>query len=268
MEPPQLSNMFAVNGKLALQWSMPPLGYQSIVVSLSQHPDFSDKDRHLFVLPLVQQCTLDCGKGSWFVRLGGCEGSKETGKVNWSGVYGPAEILTDQVPPLVQASPVKAIHTQSIQNGFRIHLTDSLRHGFLIERCAEKEGGSRFPVGSTHWFYAFDTGAGSVDCKGIQYPNLYSVRISTFEMAPMENPAFPYKDTFPTKQVFQVCKGIAFQKKTSAIARFQHVKQTIAVDSLLVEQRKANPNMKFASHGDYLRYVAAQERMGDTKQDV
>jgi hypothetical protein len=269
MEPPQISNMFVTaEGKLALQWGMPEVGYHGIVVSLSLHPDFMEAGRRMFVLPAVTQCTLDCGKGSWFVSIGGCEGSRETGKVNWSGVYGPVLITSTKMPPALENNPIKPIHTQQLQNGFRVHAEHSVRHGFLIERCAETDGGSRFPIGTTRWFYAFDKGMGSIDCKGMKYPDLYSIRISTFDMAPVENPAFPWKDTFPTKQIFTVSKGIVFSKKTAAKIKLHQVRETNAVDALIVEQRKANPNMKFASHTDYLRYVIAQERMGDTKQSI
>jgi hypothetical protein len=267
MEPPQISNMFpTADGKLALQWGIPEQGYHGIVIAVSLHPEFPESSRRMFVLPPVNECTLDVGKGAWFVRIGGCEGSLEAGKVNWSGVYGPVDILSTKTPPTLEECPVKAIHSQQIQNGFRIHLSDSSRRGFLIERCSEKEGAGKFPVGTTSWSYFFDKGLGWLDCRGLIHPNLYSLRISAFDMAPVENPAFPWLHTFPTKQISEVTRGIAFHKKTSARARFQSIKQTVAVDSLLTEQRKANPNMKFASHSDYLRYVVAQERMGDTKQ--
>lgn len=269
MEPPQLANMFPTqDGKLALEWGMPPQGYHGVVVCLSLHPDFPEAERRMFVLPPIMQCTLDCGKGTWFLRIGGCEGSREMGKVNWSGVYGPAEIQTAKVPPVLENCPVKPIHTQQLQNGFRIYATESLRRGFLIERCGEKEGAGQFPVGTTHWYYAFDTGIGWIDCKGMIYPNLYSVRISAFSMPSIENPAYPWLHTFPTKQIFQVSRGVAFHKKMAAKPKNQGIRQTTGVDTLLVDQRKANPNMKFASHTDYLRYVAAQERMGDTLEKV
>lgn len=269
MEPPQIANMVVTaEDKLALQWAIPEVGYHGIVVSLSQHPDFSEATRRMFVLPPVTQCTLDCGKGTWYVCIGGCEGSKETGTVKWSGVYGPIPVKSSKLLAALENNPIKPIHTQQLQNGFRVYAEHSLRHGFLVERCAETEGGSRFPLGITRWFYAFDKGMGWIDCKGMKYPDLYSIRISTFDMAHVENSSFPWKDTFPIKQIFTVSKGILFSRKTSSKTKLHQVRETNAVDTLFIEQRKANPNMKFASHTDYLRYVVAQERMGDTKQAV
>lgn len=269
MDPPQISNMFSTTDrKLTLQWGFPEQVYHGILVCLSTHPDFIEAQRRIFVLPPVTECTLDCGKGSWFVRIGGCEGFKETGKVNWSGVYGPILVESIKSAPDLKNSPIRPIYTQSLQGGFRIHADGSVRKGFLVERCAEKEGGSKFPIGSTQWSYMFDKGMGSIDCKGMVYPDLYSIRISAFEVAPIENPNYPWKDTFPTKQIFDVTRGLTFHKKSAAKVKMHQIRSTNAVDSLFIEQRKVNPNMKFASHTDYLRYVAAQERMGDTKQKV
>ncbi len=269
MDSPQIGSMFPTNdGKLAFELAIPVVGCHGIVIAVSLHPDFPEAQRHMFILPPVTQCTLDVGKGTWWVRVGGCEGSKEAGKVKWSGVFGPVLVESAKAPPALQPSPLKPMLTQPLQNGFRVFAEHSLRHGFLVEVCSEKEGGSKFPVGSTRWTYGFDTGIGWIDCKGMTYPDLYSIRISAFEMPPIENHAYPLKDTFPTKQVFQVMKGISFHRKTAAKVKLHQIRITNAVDSLFIEQRKANPNMKFASHTDYLRYLAAQERMGDTKHAI
>lgn len=269
MDPPQISNMFPTpEGKLALQWGFPEQGYHGIVVALSVNPEFPEATRRMFVLPPVTECTLDCGKGDWFVRVGGCEGSKETGKVNWSGIYGPVRIESAKSAPVPDPCPIKLLHTQQLQNGFRIHADGSVRKGFLVERSAEKEGGAKFPVGTTRWFYSFDKGMGWIDCKGLQYPDLYSLRYSVFDIPPIENPAYPWLHTFPVKQIFPVSLGVSLHKKTASKVKLNQNRDTMAVDNLLMEQRRANPNMKFASHTDYLRYLAAQERLGDTLQRV
>ncbi len=269
MDPPQISNMFpTAEGKLALQWGIPEQGYHGIVVAVSLHPEFPESARRMFVLPPITECALDTGKGTWWVRVGGCEGSRETGKVNWSGVYGPVDIISAKSAIVPEPCPIKLIHSQQLQNGFRVHAEGSLRKGVLIERSSEKEGGAKFPIGTTQWYYSFDKGMGWIDCKGLQYPDLYSLRYSVFDMAPIQNPSFPWLHTFPTKQIYQVSLGISLHKKTASKVKLHQIRNTMAVDSLLMEQRKANPNMKFASHTDYLRYLAAQERLSDTLQRV
>jgi hypothetical protein len=267
MNAPQIVNMFQTeDGKMGLHWGIPELLFHGIVVAISQNPEFAEADRRIFVLPPITACTLDCGKGLWYVRIGGCEGSKELGKVVWSGLYGPIPIQSYKNPPAQKEHSIRVVHTQQLQDGFRVNTDNSIGNGFFVERCEARDGGPKFPVGTTKWFYTFDRGLGMVDCKGMAYPTQYSIRISSFPMPVTKNPAYPWHDTFPTQEIMQVTKGIVYNNKTAAKVQPRHIRITNAVDSMVVDQRKANPNMRFASHADYVRYIGAKERLSDSKQ--
>jgi hypothetical protein len=99
---------------------------------------------------------------------------------------------------------------------------------------------------------------GWVECWGMNYPETYAIRMSTFEGG-----------GFPTDRVVMLGLGRTFPRAVCARTPFHRdfaEKQNARGDAILLQQRKVEPNLKFTSHGDYLRYQAAVVRSGDVKE--
>ncbi len=286
MIPPQILNFqITESGALQIQWVMDISENKGVIVSVMRESEGAETEkRRVFVLPMWSECTLSLEPGNWWIRVGNCEGSMNSGKVQWSGIYGPCLIPGSQTPgsqtpgsqtPGSQISrsqtpikcPIQVVHSQPTQTGVRL-FTDIGRRGTLIEVCGESEGGAAFPIGATKWYYFFDKGLGWIDCPGLPFPNTYSIRISAFDVPPIETIAFPWKYTLPHNCMFEASGTKAFHRQISAsIKRFQDM-STNTVDNQIVGERNANPTMKFASHADYLKYVAALTRTSDTKKSL
>ena len=98
---------------------------------------------------------------------------------------------------------------------------------------------------------------GWTDCWGLNYPETYAIRAAT-----LEGPAFP------TNRVVVLGPGRVFPRVVCARTPFHRdfaEKQNARGDAILLQQRKVTPNMKFTSHGEYLRFQAALVRSGDDK---
>ena len=147
----------------------------------------------------------------------------------------------------------------------------------------------KFSTGQTKWHYVRHAGRGYVDAGGLEFPNRYAVRFRYVKSLPSLNA--DEMETTTTKTTTTV-DGVATTQTvtTTTVAKsipivplpagkeykqVQSARPTKYNDSVgrsieradaqLLHEATFNKNMKFASHSDYLRYVAAQARSGKEK---
>lgn len=254
MEPTNLNGSVR-DASLLLSWSVLGAPY-AILVSLAGDPEFTTGLR-TFILPVVSSCGIECGTGLWYFRIGAMVGDPHNGTVKWSGIMGPLLVsaLRDVLPQ--KPATVAVVHSAALPDAIRIHTNSSAPKYAFLEYTTEPQ----FIASKTHWNYTYDVGRGFVDCKGPLFPNVYNVRMTMFD----EPHALP-KDRMKQLHVGQIVKG----KAPAARLRTgdSGVRTTQKADEALLQEGRARTNMKFATHGDYLRYKAAATRSSEEVKRV
>jgi len=244
---------FVQGEKLAMRWAI--VGYdtvKAISICIARNTEFTDTMRH-FVIPVVGSIVLDTGPGPWFVRLGIWSGSSSTGTIEWTATYGPVSLAS--IKPVVPNVPMTLpiIHKQAIQNGLRFFTGITKPYYVLFETSLQPS----FPASATKYSYALDPSHGHVDCLGMRHEDTYSLRISTLS---------PDMSQIPTDSIQQVCEGRKLHGVRCARA-LRHAdttaKTVVKSDNAILHDAKQKPHMRFNSHGDYLRFMAAKAKAGE-----
>jgi hypothetical protein len=254
MPEPLLQSAEVREGLLHLSWLTPVFDTRATLVWIARSSE--GEDRQVFVLPVVGEATLPVGTGNWYVRIGAVQGP-DHGIVEWSGIYGPIYVKSPLVTPK-STYTLPVLHGKPVDRGYRIHTGKAEPHIVFFEVGLVTDVGSRFPTGLTKWKWTAEKGyMGWTDCWGLNYPETYAIRMSSFE-----GPGFPTEGfaLLGPGRVFPrvVCSRTPFHKDFAE-------KQNARGDAILLQQRKVDPNMKFSSHSEYLRFQAAMVRSGDDK---
>ena len=258
MPEPFLQKVLVHEGKLRLSWVAPAFDTRAVFVAVAEDAEFT-MNRRIFVLPLVAEVILTVGSGSWYACVGAAHGTPEQGVVSWSGIHGPVVLETVNAAlrsPTIPTISLPLLHHSPVAGGYHFHTGKSDPHVVVFEVGLAADVGSRFPLGNTKWKWVAEKGyMGWTDCWGLSYPETHAIRISTFE-----GPAFP------TDHIVLLVAGRTFPKVVCARTPFHRSsedKQNVRGDGILLQQRKVDPNMKFGSHGEYLRFQAALARSGN-----
>ncbi len=259
MPEPFLQSIDVSPGFLHISWFAPAFDTRAMLVWISQNSE-GTKERRVFVGPVVGAATIPVGSGAWYVRIGVAHGTPEQGLVDWSGMYGPVPVESPSQPP-APTYQLPVLHGKSVERAYRIHTGKAEPHVVFFEVGLVADVGSTFPAGSTQWKWVADKGfMGWVECRGLHYPETYAIRMSSFE-----GTGFP---THPSDAFQPLGPGRVFPRVVCARTPFHRdfaEKQNARGDALLLRQRQVNPNLKFSSHAEYLRYQAAMVRSGDDK---
>lgn len=233
---------------------------RGILVQIATNVEFTETHR-TFLLPLVSGCTLDTGSGNWYVRVGGLVGDPVHGSVEWSGTYGPWPVLSSK--PVVPAPSPKfqILYTHPVAEGFRIH-TDPVDRTLAFWEVSQQ---GSFPASNTKWYY--DIAAGEFRVRHLDHTKLQFVRLHLL-LIPVEvfhkplnlvqaNGLLGTEYTIHSLCSGRIAKGTPLKPlRISASSDKTHHRG----DEALLQQATITPNMKFASHSDYLRYKTALER--------
>lgn len=239
------------SGKMSLKWTiMRPC--KAVAISVGHDIDFIRNHRR-FILPATESATIDIGSGSWYVRVGVLYGEETSGRLKWSGIYGPAFIGGNKPIITEQAPRITAIHVAPIASGLRIHTGTPAPNYVLIDYSTQWN----LPASQTETTYVTNTLTGHVDCLGLNYNLKYTVRLSTWsgDMTKM-----------PIDSIEQVQKGQPIRNKVAArpVKNFVNGEQTARLEEQgMLRDVKENPRHRFTSQTDYARYLAAKERVGE-----
>jgi hypothetical protein len=254
----------------------------AISIQVAQDVDFSRQANH-FVVPVVPGATLELGRGAWYFRIGTWIGKKEVGKIVWTPVYGPANILAPRAPIEPPVNPLRIVHHHPIVDGVRIHTGDTdVRYG-VFEAAVDR----RFPMGSTKWTYVKNPGHGYFDATGLNTLEVWNVRVSV--MGPMlpaiprpprneegggagagagaaaSVPLFPRAPEPPTKPVEHLCAGRVVAGIRPLRPR-RHADSTLTTGAhagtTLLREMQERGAVRFPSHAVYVRYLHAKTTAG------
>lgn len=293
-EPQNIQVVPTADGKLRISWTAigtPQGDLWGILVGASPDADFRTQSRYFLVPATVGGVALAVGSEYWFVRVGAMVGKENQGKVVWSRIYGPTVLEGTRPVCEEPANVLQPVHTQAIFEGFRIHTGNYEVFYAFTEVCKDQPGagGDKFSAGLTKWHYVRHAGRGYVDATGLEYPVRYAVRFRYVKSLPSLKA--DEMETTTTTTTTTVDGVTTTQTVTTTVAKsipivtlsagkeyrqVQSAKPTRYNDSVgrsveradaqLLHEATFNKNMKFASHTDYLRYVAAQARSGQEKR--
>jgi hypothetical protein len=249
---------------LGFSW-LSPTSAKGVLVQIASNVEFaatseSEKVR-TFLLPNVAGCTLDAGHGQWYVRVGALIGDIVEGSVEWSGIYGPWPILSSK--PCVVAPPpkFKILHTKPTPKGLILY-TDPSERTLAFWEVSEHP---TFPAALTTWSYGVVSGevyvkhANNDNRRVYVRPHLLFVPVQMFEkpLNLVETPLLGAEYTIHPLCSGRIASGVPI--KPRPMVESSNVTQNRG-DAAILHQQTITPNMKFSSHGDYLRYIGALAR--------
>ena len=244
----------SVGGKLDIAWQV--MGSPAaLCVQLATDNEFIH-DLRTFVLPVVTSVTLDCGSGEWYYRLGAWVGDHTSGAVEWTGVYGPALVVTSSPRVPIVASPVGIVHTQAIQHGLRLHTGNLVPMYFVVESSLD----GRFPASATTTQYVLDWGRGYTDCLDLRFGQQYSVRFGVFQTAKLSLPEIRQVGAWQVVHNKSAARPVRPINSTAV--------STGRADAALLREASQTPFVRFTSHSDYLRFKAAEARSKEEKNGL
>ena len=265
-----------VLGKLALSWTVHAAA-KALLVSVATDSEFTTHVR-LFLIPShITSIHLDVGNplsiggyttttSGWYARVGGLMGDDFRGVVDWSGIRGPTPVVSGKPVPKEPVCALSLLHTQAIQEGLRLHTGHRNALYALLDHSLD----SRFPASATKTTYAFDVGQGYHDCLGLDTVNTYSVRMrtwGTYTTAPLEKKGH----TFPTDDLRPVSLALVAHGQQA----LRPGKPTSGGDlsatragTMVVNEARETGRMRFATSGDYMRYLAAKAKTSEGRKAV
>lgn len=208
------------------------------------------KNVRTFFIPTTSGLGLDMGAGAWYFRVGSLIGTKHNGKIVWSPIHGPAIITVSKLPVVAKTSTIPILHSRPIVQGIRIHI-GVIEHLYAI---LEYSKDNKFPASQTSSLYSFDFGRGYFDITDLDPTHTYNARIATFTQNRGQLPT----DSIVQLENFQAVYG----KKPTRVAKpldSTNRSESRAGETILREMRE-KPHARFASHADYVRYIATKAK--------
>jgi len=193
-------------------------------------------------------------------------GDEFQGVVDWSGIHGPTLVVSSKPLPPEPPVAVSLLHTQAIKEGLRLHTGHRNRLYALIDYSVEPQ----FPASLTKTIYALDVGNGYHDCFGLDTVNTYSVRLRTWGTY-ADDPRRPTGHTFPTDDLRPVSVALVANGQRA----MRPGKPTsggdlsaIRAGTMVVNEARESGRMRFATSGDYMRYLAAKAKTSEGRTAV
>jgi len=250
-------------GKLALSWDV-MTETKSLLVNVAKDAEFTNSSRQFLIPPSTSSLHLDCGMGTWYVRIGALIGDDSAGMVDWSGIQGPVVVVSTKGNPDEPPCSLSLLHTQAIQEGVRLHTGSMIQMYALLEYSREPT----FPSSATKTKYMLDWGRGYYDCLGLDPLHTYSIRIRTWgtnTKDASEGTTFAVKEVKPLSKavVANGKQSLKMGKPTSG----GDLSATRAGNRVVVEARERG-GMRFEKHSDYVKYLAAKAKTSEGKRAV
>ena len=241
--------------KLCLTWEILSLN-RALLVAIANDTEFTKNLRTFLIPSTATSIQLDSGNGDWYVRIGALAKDTQKGVIDWAQTYGPIFVASAKGVPKEPDFALPVLHTQAIKDGLRFHT------GYMLPMYSIMEASTdiTFPATKTKWTYMYDWGRGYQDCIGLEYQYTYSVRIKTWT---------PDGKTLPTEDVRTLSKPYTVHgKKPARIVRVAASGNlsTNRAEEVLLREARERPNMRFATHADYLKYTAAKAMEGEERK--
>jgi hypothetical protein len=256
MAYPQYIQMAQVGIHLQIEWINVPTPVSpphALIIEVANDGELTTNSRRFLIPSATTSVLLDVGPGTWYVRIGACVGNEHGGVVEWSGVYGPCLLFctTKDIVPSTPSSHV-ITSTQSILDGVRLFTEQSEDSIAMLEVVKTTQSLCATTTAAHTRYIIVKNGRNYVDCTGIAYPTEYTIR-------------YTHISAFPTKpSITQLKDGMVVSKQTALrpAPRIDSTAQaTHTADVTVMRDIEQVKHPRFASHADYVRYMASRARM-------
>ncbi len=250
--------MEVVGGRLAIQWTIFE-EVRAVTVHVGKDVEFTS-DARQYVLPATATASqIFVGRGAWYIRVGAWSGTpNQSGKVEWSGVYGPFQVEYPKEGPSEPAGVLKLLHIESIKGGIRIHTGRYDPHYAVFDYVV----GTDFKASLQKTVWTYDWGRGFVECDGLRPEYTYSIRLMTFS---------DQLGDLPTGEIKPLTAPILLKNKKCLPDQKPHNFGDYIVNQaadILLKEAKASPNKRYASYTDYIKVIEAEARAKGEKRSV
>ena len=241
--------------RLAVIWTLrkeTERDVQAALIQVATDSRMAETVRTFLVPANLGRIDLDVGRAGWFFRIGALIGTAQTGRVDWSDIYGPVPILSEKdcIPETVTDVALRFGVSELHGGGVRIVPNDYC--GYLFVELTSKSLGE-ISYATTVWSYArIDSEHPAVDLYGLIYAaeKTYAARLYT-----MTDPVSDL--TTRTVRKFVQCAVVeglkpAMQMRSGDSGAYT----THAADAAIAAGR----HQKFASHADYVRFMNARQK--------
>jgi len=271
-----------VLGKLALSWTVHAAA-KALLVSVATDSEFTANHRLFLIPPHITSLHLDVGNpstmggyvrgttvaavGAWYARVGGLMGDEFRGVVDWSGIYGPTPVLSGKSVPAEPPCALALLQTQAVKEGLRLHTDQRIPLYALLESSVDR----KFSASLTKTGYALDVGNGYYDCVGLDTVNTYSVRTRTWGQGKdaATDARAPKGHTFPTDELWPLSVALTAHD----VKALMPGKPTSSGDlsatragTMVVNEARESGRMRFATSGDYMRYLATKAKTSEGRK--
>lgn len=237
--------------KLGLEWEA--LGKPvAISAQVALDSEFTEEARTFVLYKEVRMCALDIGPGRWYYRVGAWVGTENDGVIEWSGIYGPVEILSQKTRLTLSPFPTVITNVKPVYNGVSFQ-TGMCENYYIIINCTDKE---HFKASGLKTYYKHDYGNGTFQVSNLDPDKTYSFQLQMFGGGKRLSILPRINIHLLTEAYIVENKRAAMPVKASTTTQNTIFAADRAILQEVVEKNKRN----FSSHAEYLQYKAARAR--------
>jgi hypothetical protein len=246
--------------RLAVIWKLreDAKDVRAIVLQIAQDSTFTTEVRLCLVPASITRLDLDVGdKVRWFFRMGAAIGTVDAGQVVWSDVYGPIPVSTEKPVLAESVTDLSGILLHAIPSGVRLVYPADTAGSYVFSELATD---ARFPYSSTRWSYARlppASAAPSMDVGGILAApdRMYYVRLHRVPCPELDLGAKTLRQ-LTRIATFTDVKPAALMRGADSSDHTAHAASAAIVNDI----KSSGRPMKFPTHADYMRYMAALQK--------
>jgi hypothetical protein len=236
--------------KLKLEWETlaKPV---AISIQIALDSEFTEGSRTFVVYKSVQACELDVGNGTWFFRIGAWIGSETDGMIDWSGIYGPVQIASKNLPAKLAEFPTFITSVRPSYNSLFLH-TGLYEPYYTIVHITQN---NHFKSSGLKTYYKHDWGNGSIHIPNLDSNSVHSFQLQMFSV---NKAILPKQSDVRILTEPLIVKNKKVGMPIKATSGTDHA--VYAADKAILQDAVGRKKKTYSSYAEYLQFQAAKAR--------